>query len=137
MLITVWSVSALVLTTCFSGGVLESIVNRRQTSIDNIEDLVNKNISITIRDNSWIHWQFKAAAEKKWKQPLDNNMLPIKHLVKFVDHHLLNIVFCLQSIYKCCENLFLKARYTDRVIRNDNVELCLIDLMFTVNSFFI
>ena len=84
VLITVWSVTALVLTSCFSGGVLQSIVNRRQTSLDTIEDVVNaKNISVAIRDNTWIWWQFHS--NKKWNASLDNNMLAIKHLVKVVN----------------------------------------------------
>ena len=85
MLVTVWSVSALVLTSCFSGGVLESIVNRRQTSLNTIEDVVNaKNISIAITENSWIWWQFEG--RKRWNVPLDDNMIAIKHLIKFVNN---------------------------------------------------
>ena len=80
ILITVWSVSALVLTSCFSGGVLQSIVNRRTTSLDTIEDLVNKNITIAIRYKTWVWWNFNN--NRKYKIGLDNNMIAIKHLVK-------------------------------------------------------
>ena len=83
-LVTIWSVSALVLTSCFSGGVLESIVNRSHTSLNTIEDVVNaKNISVAVRENSWIWWQFESY--RIYKDPLDNNMLAIQHLVKVVN----------------------------------------------------
>ena len=84
ILITVWSWSALVLTSSFSGGVLQSIVNRRQTSLDTIEDLINaKNISIAIKNNSWIWWNFEG--NRLYNNPLDKNMLAIEHRVKVVN----------------------------------------------------
>ena len=84
VLIYVWSVSALVLTSTFSGTVLESIVNRHKTRIDTIEDLINaENITAAIRCKSWIWWHFDK--ERQYNIQLDNNMLAIKHLVKFIN----------------------------------------------------
>ena len=77
ILITVWSVCALVLTSSFSGGVLEFIVNRRQTSIDTIEDIINaKNMSAAIRYNSWLWYQFHDKLE--WNKSLDSNLKAIE-----------------------------------------------------------
>ena len=122
ILITVWSVSALVLTSCFSGGVLQSIVNRGQTKIDSIEDMINaKNMSAAMRHNSWLWCEFEAKIQ--WKKPLDSNLKAIEPMVKtFSDKQLEDKVPLIRS------NIAAKTRKVASQVFNFNRAPCAIYL---------
>ena len=78
IVIGVWSLACLVLTACFSGGILRFIVNRRHTTIDSIDELVQHNWTIVTDEFSWLNWQNKAAKDLKRNASLDHNLNAIR-----------------------------------------------------------
>ena len=114
IVITVWSVSVLVLNSIFSSGVLHSIVNREQTKINTIEDMITAtNMSVAIRHNSWIWWQFEA--KKRWNVSLDNNMKAIKHKVMVFDDTQIKDKVLLTSVMDKLKKDRLRAKHITRV----------------------
>ena len=76
VIMTIWSVAALILSSCFSGGILRSMVHREQTSIDTLDELISSNLSVVILENSWLWWQYEK--QRRWNVPLEYYMSAIK-----------------------------------------------------------
>ena len=58
LLLGLWSFIALVLTSCFSGKFLSSTVIQNYFKINNIDELVNSELTIFDANLSWIWWQY-------------------------------------------------------------------------------
>ena len=85
----IWSFAALVLSSCFSGAILGAIVNRKEISINSLQDLVTSKMSILIPENSWLWWQYET--ERRWNVSLDYYLNVIKHRVLSVPSNSFNI----------------------------------------------
>ena len=91
----VWSFAALVLSSCLSGAILGAIVNRKEISINSLQDLVTSEMSISIPENSWLWWQYET--ERRWNISLDYYLNVIKHRVLSVPSDSFNSkVTCLE-----------------------------------------
>ena len=97
VLSAVWASMAMILVSCFSSGILSSIVIQEQKYINTIDEMINSNHDIYTYNNSWLWYEF--LAEKQYNKPLDHLMKQIKPRVKFFEIYSLNEKEMFKEIY--------------------------------------
>ena len=96
-LMYIWSLSALILSSIFSGAILEFIVNRKEMAINSLDDLIHSNLSVVTHEYSWLWWQFEK--EKRWNVSLDYYLSALKDRLVSVPQHLFDNDKVFTSIY--------------------------------------
>ena len=81
LLINIWSLMALTITACFSGGILTSVVFREQKNINSFDEMIDSNLTVLTYNNSWIWSQYENVL--LWNQPLDERLKRLSPRIKF------------------------------------------------------
>ena len=72
---------ALILTACFSGGILTSVVFREQKNINNFEEMLDSNLTVITHNNSWVWSEFDSVIH--WNKQLDEQMMKLRPRLNF------------------------------------------------------
>ena len=81
LLTNVWSLMAFILTVCFSGGVLTSVMFREQKNINTFDEMIDSNLTVLAYNNSWVWRQYENLLI--YKQSPDENLKRLKPRLKF------------------------------------------------------
>jgi len=76
MLFNIWSFATLILTSCFIGAILHSILTRKDHRIDSLDDLFRSNLSAVDHIDSWLWWQYKN--QIRWNTTLEKTLIDLK-----------------------------------------------------------
>ena len=82
LLTNIWGFVALILTQCFSSGILISLVIHDMRKIDSIADIISSGIKIYGNNNSWVWYQFDN--ELRYNNPIDKNLVKIKPRINYI-----------------------------------------------------
>ena len=82
LLTNIWGFVALILTQCFSSGILISLVIHDMRKIDSIADIISSGIKIYGINNSWVWYQFDN--ELRYNNPIDENLVKIKPRINYI-----------------------------------------------------
>ena len=93
VMIIIWSSMALVLTSCFSGGILNSIIIPEHSNINSFGELIDSGLKVYINNNSWIWWNFKAL-DMKWLNKLDDKLSKIQNRIDYLGDFNIKVLLC-------------------------------------------
>ena len=86
LLINTWSLMALIMACCLSGGMLSSLNFKPMKNINSIDELVKSNLTIVNYNESWIWYVYDA--EWRHNTQLDTNFRRIKNRLEFFSRDL-------------------------------------------------
>ena len=86
LLINIWSLMALILSSCLSGGILSSLMFKTMKNINTIDELVQSNLTIINYNESWIWYTYDA--EHRHNIKLDDNLRRIKNKLEYFSRDL-------------------------------------------------
>ena len=87
LLTIIWSFMALTITTCFSGGILTSVVFREQKNINSFDEMIDSNLTVLTYNNSWVWSQYENVL--LWNKSLDEKFERLTPRLKFFPRSLL------------------------------------------------
>ena len=87
LLTNIWSFMAFIITVCFSGGILRSIVFREQKNINTFDEMIDSNLTVLTYNNSFVWSQYDSV--RNYKQTLDENLKRLKQRLKYFPRDLL------------------------------------------------
>ena len=73
LLIIIWSLMAVILTSCFSGLILNKIIIPEYLTINSFEELIDLGLKVYTTNDSWVWWQMKSY-DQDWSKQLDEKI---------------------------------------------------------------
>jgi hypothetical protein len=81
LLMRVWLPMALILTWCFTGGILTKIISPENLVINTFEEMIDSGVKIYTNNGSWIWHQFNN--KNQWNKTLDYKMSMLENRIEF------------------------------------------------------
>ena len=114
LLIKIWSFMALVITACFSGGILNKILTPEHFNINTFEEMAKSGLQVYTYNNSWSWWQFKAFDEG-WTKNLDEKFSMVRPRINFIEmrdfYNKIELVANGKAIFMCELSLLIQLKF--------------------------
>ena len=83
LLMQMWSLTALVITASFSGGILNKIITPDTYSINTFEEMIGSGLKIYTYNSSWVWYEFRDY-QKGYTEKLDKKFSLLKSRINFI-----------------------------------------------------
>ena len=108
LVFNIWLFIALIIASCFSAGILRSMLDHEHKPINTVEELLKTNMTAITVNDSWIYWQYEM--ETKWNVSLDANLEGIKSKLRFVTQSEIRDKVCFLNFLSLYYIVFLNIR---------------------------
>ena len=94
----IWSFMALIITACFSGGILRAVMFREQKNINTFDEMMDSNLTVLAYNNSFVWTQYYSAMI--YNHSLAENLKRLKPRLKYFPRELLYNRVCYTVILR-------------------------------------